>query len=317
MALESMSFANCRKFFSSAPILLKVRIADGSALICSLAGKDAMRSLTLRLLTAFAATLITGQFLFAAESVPIDVNFTVSGTLQNMQQQVQKNGVAFQCVFQNLSYRGEVTRAVVEQKSSEQATLWLGLKNLQLSIQGISLAGSVGQANCGPLQLMMGHRKELWIAFDLARVEQNGQPQLTVQGTRFQLPPDNWTFGEPAWVRTSGLLMNERNVREGLRNGLRNSRQRVEHGMIQGAPGLLTKVCQIAADPQRPERKIVEAMRAALLSPPQTNEVATREEVATRNEVATQAEVRQPTTPKRLPRPPINASTQAMTASRN
>ncbi len=269
-----------------------------------------MRSLTLCRLTAFACSLLTLQNLSAGESVPIAVNFQVSGTLDNMRQQVQKNGVAFQCVFQNLSYRGEVTRAVIEQKSNDQATLWLGLKNLQLSIQGISLAGSVGQANCGPIQLMMGHRKELWIAYDLAKVVQNGQPQLTVQGTRFQLPPDNWAIGEPAWVRTSGLLLTEQKVREGLRNGLRESRRRVEHGLIQGAPGLLTKVCQVAADPQRPERKVVEAMRSALLSPPATTATA-----GTTTNAAARPEVRQ-STPKRLPRPPINSATQDMTASR-
>ncbi|WP_166823641.1 hypothetical protein [Thalassoroseus pseudoceratinae] len=263
-----------------------------------------MRSSTVRLLSTFTCFLFAWQPLSAGESVPIAVNFPISGNLENIQHQVQKNGVAFQCLFQNLSYQGEVTRAVIEQKSNDQATLWLGMKNLRLSIQGISLAGSVGQANCGPLQLTMGHRKELWIAFDLARVMQNGQPQLSVQGTRFQLPPDNWAIGEPAWVRTSGLLMNERSVREGLRNGLRNSRQRVEHRLMQGAPGMLTKVCQVAADPQRPERKIVEAMRSALLSPPAAT-------TATAGAAVSQAG-----TPKRLPRPPINAATQDMTASR-
>lgn len=203
-----------------------------------------------------------------AENRSLDAQFAIAGQLDGMDHQSQKAGIPFQVGFREIGYNGQVTKAVLEQKQADKATLWLSFRNLRLTINKTTVNGTVGSATCGPLQLVLGNQRDLWIAYDLVRQEENGQAKLMVQGTRFQLPNNNWAIGAPAWVRGTGLL-NQNNVTSGLREGLAQNRARIENRLRLAAPKILTALCQQSAkDPKSAERLIVDAVRGGLLSAP-------------------------------------------------
>jgi hypothetical protein len=200
-----------------------------------------------------------------AVTTPIDVTFRVNGPLGSMAHRDSKAGMAFQVALRDLSYDGQVTRAVIEQSRADQAVLWLAVRNMTLTVNRIDIGGQIGQAACGPMQVVVAHRREQWIGFELERLEQDGGPKLSVRGARFELPNDNWHIGSPEWVRTQGVLLNQKMVVDGLRQGVAQQRQVLEQRLIQAAPMLLAHLCQSATDPECPQRKIVEAIRGRLL----------------------------------------------------
>jgi hypothetical protein len=213
---------------------------------------------------ALSAAAMSAQAAPAA-TTPLDVAFRVTGPLGNMVHREAKAGMQFQVALRDLAYDGQVTRAVLEQSQADQLVLWLAVRNMTLTVGRIDIGGQIGQAACGPMEVVVANRREQWIGFELERLEQDGRATLSVRGARFELPNDNWHIGSPAWVRTQGAFLSQQMVVDGLRQGLAQQRLVLQQRLIQAAPMLLTHLCRSANDPAGPQRKIVEAIRSRLL----------------------------------------------------
>ena len=177
-----------------------------------------------------------------AGTVDLGTQCEFSGQVADMTQTTQKLGVALRVDMRGVSYSGKLTRTLLEQTAPGKVTLWFGLRNVRLNVKRIDIAGGPGAAACGPMDVVLGHQKDLWLAFDIEADKKNpGSSQMVVRHVRFQLPPDNWAIGKPAWVRTSGIGYTQQNVVEGIREGIAQDRLKLQQKLMKDAPQILRK----------------------------------------------------------------------------
>ncbi len=168
----------------------------------------------------------------------------VSGRIADMTQTTTASGYRFRVGLSGLSYKGRVDRALLEQKDPGKLTIWLALRDIVITINRTSISGRPGRATCGPITIRLGHRRDLWIAYDFKTTPEAKQPLQFVK-TRFSLPADNWAVGSPSWVKVSGFGMSRSKVVTGLRSGLIENKNQIEKRMIDVAPTMLAKVAPV------------------------------------------------------------------------
>jgi|GEM_PF-2665380 hypothetical protein len=190
----------------------------------------------------------------------------VSGRIADMTQVTTASGYQFRVGLTGLSYRGRVDRALLDQKDSEKLTIWLALRDIVITINSTSISGRPGRANCGPIKIQLGHRRDLWIAYDFKKSTEAMQPALKLMKTRFALPADNWSVGSPSWVRVSGFGMSRSKVVTGLRSGLIENKKQIEKRMIDVSPTMLSKVAPVPNNTSVNRRSIAPAVHKKLKS---------------------------------------------------
>ncbi len=199
-----------------------------------------------------------------AGTVDLGTQCKFSGQVPDMSQTTQKLGVPLRVDMRGVSYSGQLTRTLLEQTAPGKVTLWFGLRNVRLNVKRIDIAGGPGGAACGPMYVVLGQQKDLWLAFDIEADKKPGSSQMVVRDVRFQLPPDNWAIGRPAWVRTSGIGFTQQNVVDGIRQGIAQDRVRLEQKLKKDAPQILTQVVK-QTTPQNGESPMVKAIRGRLM----------------------------------------------------
>ena len=199
-----------------------------------------------------------------AGTVDLGTQCKFSGQVPDMSQATQKLGVPLRVDMRGVSYSGQLTRTLLEQTAPGKVTLWFGLRNVRLNVKRIDISGGPGGAACGPMDVVLGHQKDLWLAFDIEADQKPGSSQMVVRNVRFQLPADNWAIGKPAWVRTSGIGFTQQNVVEGIREGIAQDRARLEQKLKNDAPQILTQVVK-QTTPQNDESPMVKAIRSRLM----------------------------------------------------
>ncbi len=203
--------------------------------------RSAIGLLTLLLIGATARPTL-------AETRDFGITCTVSGRLSNLDQQVHRSGYAFHVGMRQLRYQGRVEKTLVEQSGPDRFTIWLALRDLNVTIGRTDISGAPGRATCGPMKVLLGNRRDLWIAFDVRHRVEQGESQLVLEATRFQLPADNWQIGAPSRVQTSGFGMTRDQVVAGLRKGLAKNRARIAQRLIDAAPRILAHVASQSDD---------------------------------------------------------------------
>jgi hypothetical protein len=188
------------------------------------------------------APFIGGRSAAVAKTVDLKTTFEIQGKVPDMQHYIESSGFRFRVDFQDIEYSGKVHRTLVEHTSADKATVWMALQNAVLTIQRTEIDGRRHNAQCGPMQLVLGNRRELWIALDVQRNKVAGTEKLELVQTRFELPRDNWSIGSPTWVETSGFGMTKSKVISGLRKGLSKQSATVEKQMMRTAPDILARV---------------------------------------------------------------------------
>ncbi len=211
-----------------------------------------------------------------AETVDLNTKCEFSGKVADISQTTQKLGVALRIGMTGVTYSGQLTRTVLEQSQPGKVTLWFGLRNVRLTVNRTNIVGGPGSAACGPMDVVLGNQKDLWLAFDIEADKKNVRSaQMVVKNVRFQLPPDNWAIGKPAWVRTTGIGFTQQNVVEGLREGIAADRASLQQKLMQDAPRILSQVVR-QTTPQGAESPLVRAIRSRLRAEtPQTVSSAT------------------------------------------
>jgi len=205
-----------------------------------------MRALSATFAFALLLTPTAGAF---GEPVDIDVAGKLSGALDDMSHMSNKSGYTFRVLMRGLQYQGQLGRTVVETTAENRHTVWLGLRNFYVRIERTDIAGQPGRAACGPLDLVLGNQRELWLGFEVetrADETNENEVQLVLLATRFRLPPDNWSIGSPAWVKTSGFGMTRENVVSGIRRGLLENRERIAQRVIKSAPAIYAQAAALS-----------------------------------------------------------------------
>jgi hypothetical protein len=207
-------------------------------------------------LLVLATALLAGMMasLALAETKDLDAKFTLSGQVRDMWQHTSSGAFTFRVDFRDIRYSGNVQRTLLEHKEPGQVTVWLALRDTTLTIDRTDICGSRHNAQCGPMQVVLGNRRDLWLAFDVEYKLENEQATLTVLKTRFGLPADNWYVGSPSWVSTSGLGMTQGKVIDGLRSGLISSPETIVAELIKVAPEIFAQIEERVEQSLSPER---------------------------------------------------------------
>jgi hypothetical protein len=191
---------------------------------------------------------------------------SVSGRIADMMQMTTASGYQFRVGLSGLSYRGRVDRALLEQKDPGKLTIWLALRDIVITINSTSISGRPGRATCGPIKIRLGHRRDLWIAYDFKQANEGKEPSLKLIKTRFSLPAENWSVGSPAWVKVSGFGMSRSKVVTGLRSGLIENKKQIEKRMIDVSPTMLSKVAPVPNNTPINRRSIAPAVHRKLMT---------------------------------------------------
>ena len=198
-----------------------------------------------------------------AETVDLKTTCEFSGKVADMTHTTQKLGIALRIGMTGVSYSGQLTRTVLEQSQPGKVTLWFGLRNVKLTVNRTDIVGGPGSAACGPMDVVLGNQKDLWLAFDIETDKKANSSQMVVKNVRFQLPADNWAIGRPAWVRTTGIGFTQQNVVEGLRQGIAQDREKLQQKLLEDAPRILSHVVKQTAT-NNSESPVVQAIRGRL-----------------------------------------------------
>lgn len=166
----------------------------------------------------------------------------LSGTLADVQQNTTAEGMAITVQLRGISYRGRVTRTAIEPRAGNRIAITLAVRDVNLVINRTNIFGEIS-ATAGPIRIVLGHRADLPISFEVEPVIEDRRLRLKLHGTQFRLPRDNWSVGYPQWVNTSGgLFVTEDRVSSGLRNGFYNDPGRIEREVVAAVPRMLEQL---------------------------------------------------------------------------
>jgi len=192
--------------------------------------------------------LLCSPLCVARETIELGTSFQIQGTVPDMQQQIESSGYTFRVALRDINYSGKICRTLVEPTAVDRMTVWVAMQDAELTIHRTNIDGRRHSAQCGPLTVVLGNRRELWIGFEVERNKEGNVEPLKLLRTRFRLPRDNWSVGSPSWVKTSGIGMTEGKVVSGLRKGLSNRVQSVESQLIGVAPEIFSQVQNAIVD---------------------------------------------------------------------
>lgn len=159
------------------------------------------------------------------KSIPAD---SLTGRLNDMYDSTSAEGIDFGVTLSGISYSGEAARARVEAYKPDRVNVQVGLKNVQINISGAYVAGGGRSAGTGPIAVVIGHQRPVWINFDVAPYIENRRLRLKLLGSSFSIPNDNWYVTNPAGVWVRGLGMDAGRVSSGLVSGLYGNKGRIE-----------------------------------------------------------------------------------------
>ena len=177
----------------------------------------------------------------AAESLDHSCALRIFGNVRDMHDQTSTMGFTFDVRFSDVRYEGQIHRLLIDRQDENTLSVKVALRNVQLNVNRTQIRGSRHSADCGPICLTLGTRRDLWIKFEL---QETGDDRLQLLGADFQLAADNWQIGSPTWVRTKGFGMTESRVVNGLRFGLEGNVKTVEQELVDELPAIFAQVEQ-------------------------------------------------------------------------
>ena len=168
--------------------------------------------------------------------VPPDL---LSGSIADISDTTTTAGRTFWVTFSGVRYDGELARAYIQATADRRLRIWLGLQNVRLTIGTTYVQGEGRSAVAGPIFIVIGHRRPVWLTVDTELDVQNRKLRLRLAKTWFQIADDNWYVTAPQWVSTRGLGMTRRRVSQGLVSGLYGSKSRIEREVRVVVPKML------------------------------------------------------------------------------
>ena len=178
-----------------------------------------------------------------ADSVPqITPKDTLMGNINDIYDSTVVEGRSFSIVFSQISYSGELSQARLKAQKANRLTVQLGLSNVTLTIGASYVNGAGKSAQAGPISIVIGYQRPVWLSFDVEPFVDQKQIRLKLLSTSFDIPQDNWYVSSPAGVWTRGIGMTSQRVSSGLVNGLYGSKGRIESEVRAVVPSLLEEL---------------------------------------------------------------------------
>ena len=172
-------------------------------------------------------------------AVPPEV---LRGRIPNIHDTTVTSGRTFQVTFTGIRYRAKLSEARLHTTSRNLLRIQLGLENLTMSIATTYVRGSGRSAVTGPISVVIGHRRPVWLTMDVEPYVEKKKLRLKLRSVQFQIPDGNWYVSPPARVSASGLGMTRGRVSRGLVSGLYGSKQRIEREVRAVVPAMLVKI---------------------------------------------------------------------------
>ena len=170
--------------------------------------------------------------------VPADL---LSGQVKDLYDTTVAEGRTFNVQFTGIRYRGKITRAHIKAYQQDRLNIQLALQQLQLDINRTYVTGRSHSAVAGPMSVVIGHRRPVWLSVALRPKVVDRRMKLDLVATRFDIQNDNWYVTAPTGVSTRGLGMTRSRVSNGLVRGLYDSRARIEAEIQAMVPGMLSE----------------------------------------------------------------------------
>lgn len=166
----------------------------------------------------------------------------LSGYLNDISDYTEAEGYGFSVYMSGLSYYGQLVRANVKAYRQDRLNVQLALANVQVTIGGTSIQGSSHSASAGPISIVIGHQRPVWLSFDVTPTVVDRKLKLKLVGTSFNIPYDNWYVSGPAGVSVRGFGLTRDKVSNGLVNGLYGKKYTIEQQVASVVPRLVEEM---------------------------------------------------------------------------
>ena len=181
----------------------------------------------------------------APKQIPADM---LSGRINDLFDSTNVEGYSFSIQFTGISYRGDLNQIRIKGQGKDRLNIQVGLTNAVLNIGSTFVTGESHSASAGPIQIVMGHQRPVWLSVDVQPYIENRRIRFRQLGSRFDIPNDNWYVTSPAGVSVSGFGMSREKVSSGLVNGLYGSKWRIESEVKAVVPKLIETLEKRIAD---------------------------------------------------------------------
>lgn len=180
-----------------------------------------------------------------AYSVPRVISDDVlAGRIPDIRESTTVADLPFQILFRDIRYRGTLQRAYAKAYQTDRLNIQLAMSNLQMQIGRSFVQGESRSAVAGPITVIVGHRRPVWLSIDVTPEVVNRRLRLKVVGTRFNIEPDNFFVSPPAGVTADGWGMTEERVSKALMEGIYARRNRLEREALAAVPGIIQRIEQ-------------------------------------------------------------------------
>lgn len=179
----------------------------------------------------------------ASYSIPSAVpKDAFSGRIENMSDTTVTEGRTFNVFFSRISYKANLSRAYVQVLKKDRVTIQFGLSDTTLTIGRTNVVGNRRSAVAGPMQIVLGHRRPIWLNLDVIPSVVNRKVKLKLVGHNFEIPDDNWYVSGPSGISTNGLGMTAERVSNGLVSGLYGSKSLIEEKILEITPSIVKQI---------------------------------------------------------------------------
>ncbi|MFQ5732798.1 MAG: hypothetical protein ACE5KM_12700, partial [Planctomycetaceae bacterium] len=173
-------------------------------------------------------------------SVPAMVPPTMlSGSIKDIFDSTTVEGRRFSVRFSSIRYSASLSRVRLLGAGKDRMRIQLGLSNVTMSIGATYVTGRRRSAAAGPIGVVIGYRRPVWLTIDTAPYVAARKLRLRVVSKSFRIPRDNWYVTAPSGVSVSGFGMTRRRVSSGLVSGLYGSKTRIENEVMAMAPTIV------------------------------------------------------------------------------
>jgi poly(3-hydroxybutyrate) depolymerase len=169
----------------------------------------------------------------------------LSGSVGSIQRTGRAVGMSFQMLIAGMNYRGQLEQLHVECRRDGWLVLNLGLRHLTMEIQQTQLNGRLVSATAGPMYVLIGQRRPVWLAIPLRPYVESGHIRFESGSPRFNIPSDDFKVTTPT-VEAHGLPLIRREVssrfREKLVDGAYERKPEIEQRVVSGVPALINQL---------------------------------------------------------------------------
>ena len=166
------------------------------------------------------------------------------GTIPDRKMTTQTQVGPMSIHFSGIHYEGKLGRAQLVPQTDGTLAVTLRAREVNIHIDHTSVRGSGRSANCGPMTIQLGNRRDLKIHCVIRPEIEHQKLKLHLQDTEFTILTDNWRVGSPEWISTSGAGMTRERVTSGLRQGFFRDKKDIESQFINALPSALDKVTE-------------------------------------------------------------------------